>query len=150
MSLGSIRKSVTPKVKCQLLIQKEPTPSFLDYLTLRSSAILLPPPFCNFSSHKSLSTSSRPLSLGLPTYLLLSGLLSKIFLVTLVCSTMVTCPSHSSPMHLMPTAGSKVLRNNFCNFFLTVWLVPSLQTPCSVTGIQAFLKMLHPHTLNIT
>jgi len=114
MSLGSIRKRVTPKVKYQLLIRKEPTPSFLDYLTLRSSAILLPPPFCNFSSHKSLSTSSRPLSLGLPTHLLLSGFLSKIFLVTFVCFTMVTCPSHSSPMHLMPTAGSEVLRNNFC------------------------------------
>jgi len=116
MSLGSIRKSVTPKVKHHLLIQKEPTPSYLDYLTLRSSAILLPPPFCNFSSHKSLSTSSRPLSLGLPMYLLLSGLLSKIFLVALVCSMMITCPSHSSPMHLMPTAGSEVLRNNFCTY----------------------------------
>jgi len=114
MSLGSIRKSVTPRV---ILIQKEPTPSFLDYLTQRSSAILLPPSFCNFSSHKSRSTSSRPLSLGLPTYLLLSGLLSKVFLVTVVCSTMVTCPSHSSPMHLMPTAGSKVLRNNFCTYY---------------------------------
>jgi hypothetical protein len=35
-------------------------------------------------------------------------LLSKIFLVTLVCSMLVTCP-----MHLLPTAGSKVLSNNF-------------------------------------
>jgi hypothetical protein len=45
-------------------------------------------------------------------------LLSKITLVcskiTLVCSMLVTCPSHSRPMHLMPTAGSKVLSNNFC------------------------------------
>lgn len=138
------KKSVTPKVHYHLLIQKEPTPNYLDYLTPRSSTILLPPLFRNFCSHKSLSTSFRPLSLGLPTYLLLSGLLSKIFLVTLVCSMLVTCPSYSSPMLLMPTAGSKVLSNNFCTI------------PHFVVGSESSNPLLSywstslSHTFNIT
>lgn len=100
-SLRSMRKSVMPKVKYK---PKEPTAATWPSGALRTLASfmmdahsfiiqLLFPPLCNFSSHKSLSSSFSHLCLGLPTFLLLSGLLSKILLVTLVCSILVTCPA---------------------------------------------------------
>jgi hypothetical protein len=48
-----------------------------------------------FSLHKSFSTPSSHLSLGLPTLLLPSASFSEMFLITLVWSILITCPIHS-------------------------------------------------------
>jgi hypothetical protein len=60
-------------------------------------------------SQESFCTSSSHLSLGLFTSLLPSDLFSKILLVILIWSILITCSDHSNLFHLISTMRSGVL-----------------------------------------
>jgi hypothetical protein len=74
------------------------------------------------------SPSSSHLSLDPPTFLLPSGLLSKITFACLVWPVLITFPNHSD----LPLIGA--IRSVFLHIPLISWIVLILQTPCSVTG----------------
>jgi hypothetical protein len=94
-----------------------------------------------FINIKSFSTSSSHLNLGLPTFLLSSGLLSKTFLTTLHWSILVTCPNHSSRFMFISTTKSGALYSSLNSFLLILYI------PCSVTGPYTFLRIFLSHIL---
>ena len=80
-----------------------------------------------FICHRSFSTSSSHLSLGLPL-LLCSGLFSYT-LTVLPWSFLTTCPIHSNNLLLISATIHRSLYS-----FLNFWLVLILHIPCSTTG----------------
>ena len=93
-----------------------------------------------FFSHRSFSTSSSHLNLGLALLPFLSGLFTNIFLTVLPWTIHATCPICSSLFFLIPATMSKSLYSS-----LSSWSVLILHIPCSTAGTCILLNILLSH-----
>ena len=94
----------------------------------------------NFLSHRSFSTSSSHLILGLLLLVLHSGLVSSRFLIVLPWSILTTCPINSSLFFLISAALSRSLYSS-----LNSWLVLIVHIPCSTTSPYIVLHIFLSH-----
>lgn len=124
-----------------------PLRSLPSFITNAHSSLLFA--FCPnlfiFNSVTSFSASHRHLSLGLPIYIVPSGLLSKIFSATFVLSILFPFHTNFNLLLSIYTNRSQVSHNS-----PTSWLVKIPQNLSFVTAPYAFLNVFLSHVFNIT